>query len=743
MKIIDGKLYMKFGEIAECGITTENYLSKANSTGVKCWDFIKDPADARVTLVGYDAMNADQKRKVELRFGNPYDLMLRKPILELVVNDFKAFDHYNGYQYEKTGAGLVSTKVNLPQNRVKEYARAASWLGMIAKVMGDKKRVIKEQLKTDVPTFFTNCAELINIEKKRAKMDGYAGMDVLPADFPTSYPRLLDKVKKYREEGYAMLIDPLFGNNLAGKLGKVMTYDMAVTPEVLPQVTGETDLNVIVKPLENDPFYANKRGVFDPQVQQDQYAVIRYCAAQGNNFDAGQVAQAANFVFKQKGWKPLSRRQIGRIISENTDLLTAGSQGRKAHDNTNAMQVKRKVTQLPLLYCTLDGWTAELAYQERGPKGTEWKNLVIVVVLDAFTKYPLGYAIGDRENAELIRQAMRNAIMHAKELFGEAYRPAQIQSDNYALKTLTHFYAAMTHLHIPARVGNAKAKIIEPYFDYINRAYCQWMPNWTGFGIKSKKENQVNIEKLDKVKHTFPDKAGVTNQLHMMMGAERKKKVVKYTSAFKPELDHLEIMTVPQFLRVLGQPMGDRTNVRTGEGIKKVLNGQAYWYDSFDPQFRANSHIDWQLYYYEEDMSKVLAVSPDEQIQLVLEQKRIIAMDKHSQEAEDHRYLAQVNRFNEGLEDEITKMYGDDSERVQRVLADVTMEPDDMDQLAMKVMFTVKGQQKERLQDARKLGVKEKRAEIQAARKSAANWDELQAARAERINSTITFDDND
>jgi hypothetical protein len=35
----------------------------------------------------------------------------------------------------------------------------------------------------------------------------------------------------------------------------------------------------------------------------------------------------------------------------------------------------------------------------------------MVVVLDAMNNYPVGYAIGDRENAELIRQANRNAML--------------------------------------------------------------------------------------------------------------------------------------------------------------------------------------------------------------------------------------------------------------------------------------------------------------------------------------------
>ena len=126
----------------------------------------------------------------------------------------------------------------------------------------------------------------------------------------------------------------------------------------------------------------------------------------------------------------------------------------------------------------------ELLYQE----GNTYNNrLVVVIVLDAMNNYPVGYAIGDRENTDLIRQANRNASLHINDLFGSYYQPRQLQSDNYGIKNLTPFYQAMAHLHTPAAVGNAKSKVIEPYFKYLNKTYCQRFPNWSGFNITSKK----------------------------------------------------------------------------------------------------------------------------------------------------------------------------------------------------------------------------------------------------------------
>jgi hypothetical protein len=88
----------------------------------------------------------------------------------------------------------------------------------------------------------------------------------------------------------------------------------------------------------------------------------------------------------------------------------------------------------------------------------------IVVVLDAFNKYPVGYAIGEAENPDLIRIALRNAAKHTEELFGTMYRTHQVQSDRYAIKNLTPYYEIIADKSTPARAKNAKAKIIEPYF---------------------------------------------------------------------------------------------------------------------------------------------------------------------------------------------------------------------------------------------------------------------------------------
>ena len=328
----------------------------------------------------------------------------------------------------------------------------------------------------------------------------------------------------------------------------------------------------------------------------------------------------------------------------------------------------------------------------------------MVVVLDSCKKYPLGYAIGERENSELIKQANRNAIIHLNEIFGQPYHPMQLQSDRYALKTLTPFYQAVAHLHTPAAVGNAKSKIIEPYFKYLNKQYCQKFQNWSGFNITAKKENQPNAEFLNQIKTTFPTKEGVIKQIEMIMHQERRLKFVEYREEFNAAPAEIKKeLSEESYLMVFGTPH-THTNQITGQGIIATLLGQQFTYDSFDPEFRANQHIKWQLIYDETNLSKVLAVSEDGKLRFLLNKKRVVPMDIYSTTDEDRSYLKKIKDFNKDRKEEIIQTYISDDAITQEVIENTPLALNDFDESVLKLMFTNKtGQQKEAIQDAKKL----------------------------------------
>ena len=116
-------------------------------------------------------------------------------------------------------------------------------------------------------------------------------------------------------------------------------------------------------------------------------------------------------------------------------------------------------------------------------------------------------------------------------------------------------YEVMSKHFTPARVGNAKGKVIEPWFKYLNKTYCQLAPNWSGQGVKS--NVQPNDEYLNKIRHTFPDEEGCKMQLMRMIESDREKLKDQYIRAYEemPE-DAKKAFTQQEYLQHFGETTG-------------------------------------------------------------------------------------------------------------------------------------------------------------------------------------------
>lgn len=689
MKLIDSILYIELGELVECGFK-ESSLITAKSKGTKCWSFINDPDDKRKVLVDYEAMTQENKNKVIDRYGNPYDRVARKPILDMIIPDAKAEEFYKNHRYGKHEFLTIETR--------NKYTRGASWLNMLGKVQDDRT-IIKKSLGLSVPEFYMHVGTLIKSEILNGKSKTYTGFHVLPGNFPATYQRLMDKVKAYRASGYEHMIDSMYGNKIAAKLGK--TEDG-----------------------------------FDEELERKQIAVIRRIASMHNNLNASQVTRLSNIIFNENGWNTISDSRVAQIMEEYELELTPGRRGKRAFTSNMSMQVKREAPKFPTYFWTLDGWTVELLYQN---KERYDNRLVMVVVLDAVNKYPVGYAIGDRENAELIRQANRNAIMHMQELFGNCYRPHQLQSDRYQLKHLTPFYNAIAHLHTPAAVGNAKAKPIEPYFKYLNKEYCQLSKNWSGFNVDASKKNQVNREMLDLIKKSFPDRNGVIQQIERFMEIERSRKIAQFVEAWEqmPTDDRL-IMNRMDWLMTFGVPIG-KTNTITGQGIIKMIDGQQITFDCFDPLFRKNVNVNWQIIADINNLSEVLAISPDGKLKYILERKMTIPMDIKSTTPEHREYLKKINNYNKEQRDKIIDMYTEDAGIVDDIMRTTPLSLGSHEETALKLMLTTNGQQKEGIQNAKRLKPAPAQIEAPTQKETKQEQQEWQQIQAEYMSQKTDF----
>ena len=437
--------------------------------------------------------------------------------------------------------------------------------------------------------------------------------DSFPHSLPQNVRRLREKYNDYMQYGYEVLVNGRFGNQNSTK------------------VSGEVNESLLQELL------ADRRNLNNEQV------VLMY-----------------NTVAEKAGWKTLSASAVGVWRKKLGMTIYAGRVGETKLRANKLMQVKRSRPTAPLLFWSADGWDAELLFQrttvnkKTGHRVTTYHNrLTVVVILDTCCNYPIGYAIGEGENPELIKAALRNAVNHTRELFGMRYRTLQFQSDNYAIKTMMPTYGVIADKVTPARVRNAKAKPVEPYFNTINRNYCQFKPNWSGFGITSNKDLQPNVDLMNKYRHEFPDEEGCREQLVAIMEAERASKRAEYVAMFANLTDEQKLpMSDEQYLLHFGAETGNR-NALEGAGLRPTIMGVKRDYDCFDANFRKYDYVRWTVKYDPDDLEKVLAVNEDGSLRFVLEQKHVQPMALAERKAGDAEALARVNAYNKQLEEAI------------------------------------------------------------------------------------------
>lgn len=582
-------------------------------------------------IVDFETMREDVKKQYSLINGDPRAAIAtqsQKGILEeAIVFSTDAFEYYSTkYRYD---GGK-----KLPDSKIDEYALNVRVLEAILYLKNDYRKNVVGTGTTRINMWKNLCTlsnELLTLRDPHGKQ-------IFPHTLPQNASSLKRKCDQYeaacrisREEGYRFLIHKNFGNKCAA----------------------------IVKDEESE-------------------AILHKLISLHNNLNSVQIMEEYNKVAEVLD-KPLINSPVTvDNYKKKMELTTMqGRKGKKAVANTRKKQVHREAPHQALTYWTLDGWTTELLYQKKVTKtkkvnGEEKRYMMttytnrktIVVVLDACCKYPVGYAIGDHESPALIREALRNAVKHTKELFGTRYKPLQLQSDNYQKGVMAPFYEAMTKYYTPAALGNAKSKIIEPYFKYLNVKYCQKQGNWSGFGITSDQENQPNMEAINENRHLIPDEETLLGQLEVMMMKERTKKLKAYMAAWERTEEERKLpFSDEEYLLLMGVTTG-RTNHINGNGLRLEIQGERIVYDSFDISLREHYNEDWIVRYDPDDMSRILISNAVRKglkdagkeigtLRYMMQCDMTVPMALADQKPEHFEYRNKVKNFNEELQKHI------------------------------------------------------------------------------------------
>lgn len=546
----------------------------------------------------FDVESMPMKYKVEVyrKYPQQRETGASEYLLDAITIDAAAVDFFERYE--------LADGRHLSTDKQEEYVNNASILNRCREILeahADMRGRHGKQL-------------LLGEFWQKAAMAMERLQDYYPNSLPQNASRLKQKYNDYQERGYEVLVNGRFGNKNTAK------------------VKGEV-----------------------------RESLMQELIADRRNLNNEQVAMLYNTVAEKMEWKPITAAAVAEWRKKLNLTTYAGRAGETKLRANKLMQVKRSRPTAPLMFWSADGWDAELLFQrtiinkKTGHRTTTYHNrLTLVVILDACCNYPIGYAIGEGENPELIKEALRNAANHTRELFGTRYRALQFQSDQYAIKTMLPVYGVSADKVTPARVKNAKAKPVEPYFNEINRKYCQFLKNWSGFGITSNKDLQPNIDLMNKYRHEFPDEEGCRKQLEAIMEAERQQKREQYMAMFANLTDGQKIpMTDEQYLLNFGAETGNR-NAIEGVGLRPTILGVKRDYDCFDARFREYEHVRWTVKYDPDDLEKVLAVNEDGTLRFMLEAKYVQPMALADRKEGDAEALARVHQFNKALETSIS-----------------------------------------------------------------------------------------
>lgn len=135
--------------------------------------------------------------------------------------------------------------------------------------------------------------------------------------------------------------------------------------------------------------------------------------------------------------------------------------------------------------------------------GYAYARINVFVVLDAYSWAVIGVYISKNENSDQVMGALRNACLYSGTLMGEeqrGFRPHEVQSDNSApIKSwhTQHAIEVISQKNVPAKPGNAKSKMVEPFFKHFNSRVLKFRPGFTGsIEMTRTLDNRVNPDAL-------------------------------------------------------------------------------------------------------------------------------------------------------------------------------------------------------------------------------------------------------
>ncbi|WP_160711260.1 hypothetical protein [Chitinophaga solisilvae] len=534
--------------------------------------------NGRTVLIVYESLPPAYKEMITAHFGNPYEYASRQPLLELVVKDTRAEKFFLEYRY--------GTDKCLSPAQVEKYVTAASWLNMLIR-MQDDKRFVRQQLGITMEHFWKLIPELT------------AARSVA---LPQSYKRLSERIKSYRQEGYAALIDWRFGNRNSAKIKDELSESML--------------LELIAHP---------------------------------NQHDDTIIAAAYNRWAAAHGYAAITAATVGLHRRSNNYQLQLFREGNAAWYNRYGRHIKRFRPSAPLLLVGSDDNDIDLYFRnETTGKGNQlsvqyYHRFRAVVISDAFNDYPLGFFYADNLSVHVVKMAYLDAMYHIRELTGGWYLPHQLQTDRWNQKALLPFYQRIDPGYFAAAAKAPRSKYIERTFGTRWHQHLRRFPNYAGNNITS--GFRLNPEHVERSKRLYPHKDDSCQILESFIDGLRRDPQPRtgmtrqevWKAAFNAsELAREKEISEEQFLFLFGI-LHDYSNTITNGGIRLTIDGNVHEYEIPEQYLRfAGKKI--QAYYDPYNFSRIL-VTDGQQLRFIAHSYEKLPAARADYQADDQEKL--------------------------------------------------------------------------------------------------------
>lgn len=438
---------------------------------------------------------------------------------------------------------------------------------------------------------------------------------------PTSYCNLTAVVKRYRKEGPACRLPKNMKNKARAKL---------------------------------------------PEIGKD---LLIELFADWRNQPATTVRKVYNKWASENGHSEIAASTVRKFRLDNLEDITLGSMGMKAWQNAFGKQIHRKPVSSPLFLVNSDDNDLDLYFKT---DESRYKRVVLILVVDAYARYPLGYAVGERQTKELVREAYRNAALHVRELTGSWHGWHEIKADRWGIGVtgkkkdgtprqmteLEQYYRRQAHF-TPPRAGWARSKIVESCFgnDW-HRILKANYPNYAGHNVTAKRK--MNKEELARRSADFPFLYQADELVEDFIGKLRQLPVSEKDSRTRQSawLKGWERLADSDRKRVSESEAllwwgeaHEYTNELTIKGLQPTIEGETLTYDVPEHLYMQNVGRKFQCHYMPEDMSRALFVSEDGKERMLLQQyERVAHSLKDREQAEGERIadkMAEQRRINQ------------------------------------------------------------------------------------------------